>query len=1152
MFQHTHWSRLRPINSSPKLTTRHWRLFTPPTPNRIMPTPTFFPKTACLSLLASVASLHAAPDTVDADFAQTAGQIYRNDFGDFGSVASLLVLPDGKILVGSNEMATVLEAPDNLQVPLLRFNPDGTVDGTFFADDDADGQDRGIVFQGQGWPEVMALGRQSDGKIIAAGVMTGMNDDTVDHESRNIVRIHTDGRVDTSFQTAGTQQWVSFNVNYINHLIVEPNDKVLIAGGFRGVRNSTNDPFTTRHGIARLHANGSLDTTFALDLLEFGVSPALLGAARVIIYQAERDAGGNYYIVGEISGTGPAIQLFARLFPDGRRDFSFAPVVDVSTRWNGVAIDRQGRITATSPEGFSRRFFPNGQSDPSYTPVAINAQPLEIDTEGRFLYTTGSSLKRILADGSIDPAFTVTSEWINWATTPSFNLATTAPDGSIYAGGFFDRANGEDAVKFIRLEGNPVADAFLLESATINVLENAGTLYVGVTRVGSAAGTASIDLSTTNGTALAGTDFTAASGTLTWTAGETGTKYLAIPILDNATDDGDKTLTVDLTNATGAPIGGPATAAVTILDDESVAEILTQPLGGLVFRSTNRLLQVAILTASATAFQWQLDTGDGFEDIPGATGPTYLITNANPATHDGQYRLRITNDAGVTFSDPAEITVVDPPGTVDPAYAPGISASAAALLPDGKSLVVGNFTQIGGNNLPVPHIVRLNADGTVDPTWQPTGTGANGQIQFVSVFPAGSPHAGKILIAGQFTAYNGVSVPRLARLNADGTFDNTWIPSMTVTVSDFAVGAQAMPDGSVYVGYSSAGLRKYNPDGTPGPIFASQTGSLTGFFAEPDGRVVSRFTLPSPTRGFLRRHLPDGTVDASFISPGAFNTALTVLAVGPSGEIYAGGNILNLDGQPSGRIVRLFPNGQHDTSFFLNSLHAIFAMRILPDGSLLFSTTTAGTNVVNGVEVTRLFRVLPDGTVDTGFFSLDGPSPLFIDDDGRIHGNGPSGFVRTLPDAGVLGFAQSVLTVSEADGTIQIPVNRLLGARGNVSVSWEIIGGNAVAGVDFTGDASGTLVWPDGDDDDRTISFTLLDDALAEPDKTLTLRLLDATGMARLGIISTLTLRILDTDSPPRILTQPANLTRAEKPSRHLLRRRRKSIPHHLPMVLRR
>jgi len=65
--------------------------------------------------------------------------------------------------------------------------------------------------------------------------------------------------------------------------------------------------------------------------------------------------------------------------------------------------------------------------------------------------------------------------------------------------------------------------------------------------------------------------------------------------------------------------------------------------------------------------------------------------------------------------------------------------------------------------------MRLNADGTRDATFNQTGTGLNGQVQSLVRQPDG-----KILATGSFTTYNGVSAPYVIRLNADGTRDATF------------------------------------------------------------------------------------------------------------------------------------------------------------------------------------------------------------------------------------------------------------------------------------------------------------------------------------------------------------------------------------------
>ena len=67
---------------------------------------------------------------------------------------------------------------------------------------------------------------------------------------------------------------------------------------------------------------------------------------------------------------------------------------------------------------------------------------------------------------------------------------------------------------------------------------------------------------TADGTATAGSDYTATSGTLTFAAGETE-QTVSVPVLDDAHDEGEETLTLRLTNATGAVIAdGEATGTI--------------------------------------------------------------------------------------------------------------------------------------------------------------------------------------------------------------------------------------------------------------------------------------------------------------------------------------------------------------------------------------------------------------------------------------------------------------------------------------------------------------------------------------------------------------------------------------------------------------
>jgi Calx-beta domain len=78
-----------------------------------------------------------------------------------------------------------------------------------------------------------------------------------------------------------------------------------------------------------------------------------------------------------------------------------------------------------------------------------------------------------------------------------------------------------------------------------------------------------VDYSTSNGTAIAGSDYTATSGTLTFAAGVTSRTF-TIPIVKDTLDESDETVNLTLSNPTGgATIGASDTAVLTIIDNDT-------------------------------------------------------------------------------------------------------------------------------------------------------------------------------------------------------------------------------------------------------------------------------------------------------------------------------------------------------------------------------------------------------------------------------------------------------------------------------------------------------------------------------------------------------------------------------------------------------
>ncbi|HKG45453.1 MAG TPA: Calx-beta domain-containing protein, partial [Pyrinomonadaceae bacterium] len=108
-----------------------------------------------------------------------------------------------------------------------------------------------------------------------------------------------------------------------------------------------------------------------------------------------------------------------------------------------------------------------------------------------------------------------------------------------------------------------------LERDQITISESESTVQVKVTRTGDDSGAVSVNYATTDGTAIAGSDYTATSGTLNFAPGEL-TKFISIPLInDTLFENANETFTITLSNPTNSAILlTSATTTVTINDNE--------------------------------------------------------------------------------------------------------------------------------------------------------------------------------------------------------------------------------------------------------------------------------------------------------------------------------------------------------------------------------------------------------------------------------------------------------------------------------------------------------------------------------------------------------------------------------------------------------
>src|SRR5439155_21620324 len=124
--------------------------------------------------------------------------------------------------------------------------------------------------------------------------------------------------------------------------------------------------------------------------------------------------------------------------------------------------------------------------------------------------------------------------------------------------------------------------------------------------------------------------------------------------------------------------------------------------------------------------------------------------------------------------------------------------NAIAVQPDGKVVIGGGFSTVKGGLR--TSIARLNADGSLDNSFDP-GSGANGGVNAVALQPDG-----RLIIAGGFTTVNGIARKFVARLNADGSVDSSFDPgAVSAGVSSMAL----QPDGKQLVRDHECGRRKH-------------------------------------------------------------------------------------------------------------------------------------------------------------------------------------------------------------------------------------------------------------------------------------------------------------------------------------------------------
>lgn len=254
----------------------------------------------------------------------------------------------------------------------------------------------------------------------------------------------------------------------------------------------------------------------------------------------------------------------------------------------------------------------------------------------------------------------------------------TASSGTLYSGAFSLTHSAElRAIAYAPgLSDSAVSRfTFTLQSqssvafadADSSVSENGGQIVLAVKRLNGISGPLSVDYATQDGSALAGLDYTATSGTLTWADGDASDKTITIQILDDSVFyENEEYFYVTLSNPLNGTLGSPATALVRIQDDDTNAPpVLTRILpasGTPQIRAHESLLlsyQVSDDGALPPGLLWEKVSGNGQAHFSDPGSPITYVMFDTP----GAYLVRLTAQDGVnTVHENLTVTVLEATG----------------------------------------------------------------------------------------------------------------------------------------------------------------------------------------------------------------------------------------------------------------------------------------------------------------------------------------------------------------------------------------------------------------------------------------------------------------------------------------------------------
>lgn len=691
--------------------------------------------------------------------------------------------------------------------------------------------------------------------------------------------------------------------NTVASTAVQTDGKIIIGGDFITYNN------ISANRIARVNSDGSFDNTFTIGT---GFNASVTDVAI--------QGDGKILVAGSFTSyNGTTINRIARLNTDGTLDATFN-TGSAYTDIRSISIQTDNKIVIAG--GFTpnriARLNIDGTPDGTFNPgtgadAAINSVVVQSDGKivigGTFANYNGTArnrIARLTSTGGLDAAFDPGGGPDN-----DINVIVSQPDGKVLIGGLFTAFSGTTRRQIARLTTTGTLDATFtpdILQQTTSVVHSIVLLSTNKILVGG--------FFTFNGSSLSHIEKLNADGSLDGTF-----------VRGSGTDNTVNTISVRPDNKIvlgGAFLSynGTFIVRVSLVQSDGNIDADFNPVTG-AFGTINKIIPLA----SGKAL-----IGGGFSVYNNERLNNFIRINS-----DG------SKDA--TFNGNASGVV-----------------NAIAAQTDNKILIGGTFSSVHGSSR--IRIARVNADGTLDATFT-TGTGANNGVTAIGV-----QADGKIIISGAFTAYNGTTITRIARLNADGTLDATF----NVGGSGLSAGARAIAfqsDGKIlvagpfttYNGTTTGGFIRLNTNGTLDGTFAPNiSGTVQAMEVQPDDQILvaGGFTsVNGVSKNSIARFNTNGTVDGTFTSgAGVGASEILSIALQTNGKIVIGGTFSSYDGTARNRIAVLNSSGSIDTSFDPGNgtgTLAVNTVAVQPDGNILLG---GAFNEYNGVLRNRIARAI--------------------------------------------------------------------------------------------------------------------------------------------------------------------------------------------------